>query len=140
MRAAAVIVLAVACVGATSAEIPGVVVRVPAGDRVVLSTGNQHLNVELAQVTAPPVQTALGARARESLASLCYGQAATLVITGTAENGHTIGQLSCAGRDAAAEQVRRGLTEIKKPFDRVDSILRAAENGARAARAGMWNR
>jgi endonuclease YncB( thermonuclease family) len=128
------------CVEAISAEIYGVVVRVPAGDRLVLYTGNQHLNVQLAQVTAPAVQSALGARARESLASLCYGQAATLVVTGTAENGHTIGQVSCAGRDAAAEQVRSGLAEVKKPFDRVDSMLRAAESDARAARAGMWAR
>jgi endonuclease YncB( thermonuclease family) len=139
-RAAAIVVLALACLGATAAEIPGVVVKVPTGDRVVLYTGSQRLNVELAQVTAPSVQAALGARARESLARLCYGQAATLVITGTAENGHTIGQVSCAGRDAAAEQVRNGLVEVKKPFDRLDSVLRAAESEARAGRAGMWSR
>jgi endonuclease YncB( thermonuclease family) len=138
-RAAAVVVLAAACVGATSAEIPGVVVSVQTGDRVVLYTGKQHLKVRLAEVTAPPAQSPLGARARESLAGLCHGEAATLIITGTAEDGVTVGQLSCGGRDIAAEQVRRGLAEVKKPFDR-DSLLRAAENDARAARAGMWGR
>ena len=67
----------------------------------MLDTGNQHFNVTLSEITAPPAQTPLGARASASLASLCYGEAATLAITGTAEDGSTIGQVSCAGRDAA---------------------------------------
>jgi micrococcal nuclease len=132
------IVLALGCLGATPVEIPGVVIKVTSGDRLVLDTGNQRFNVTLAEITAPPAPTPLGARARASLASLCYGQAATLAITGTAEDGSTIGQVSCAGRDAAEEQVRGGLARLKEPFLKLDSLLGAAEQNARTSRLGLW--
>jgi micrococcal nuclease len=135
---AVAIVLALGCLGATPAEIPGVVIKVTSGDRLVLDTGNQRFNVTLAEITAPPAETPLGARARASLASLCYGQAATLAITGTAEDGSTIGQVSCAGRDAAEEQVRGGLARLKQPFAKLDSRLGAAEQNARTSRLGLW--
>jgi micrococcal nuclease len=134
----AVVVLALGCLGATPAEIPGVVIRVTSGDRLVLDTGNQRFNVTVSEITAPPAQTPLGARARASLASLCYGQAATLAITGTAEDGSTIGQVSCAGRDAAEEQVRGGFAKLKQPFAKFDSLLGAAEQNARTSRLGLW--
>ena len=137
-QVAVAIVLALACLGATPAEIPGIVIKVTSGDRLVLDSGNQHFNVTLSEITAPPAQTPLGARARASLASLCYGQAATLAITGTAEDGSTIGQVSCAGRDAAEEQVRGGLARLKQPFAKLDSLLGAAEQNARTSRLGLW--
>ena len=135
---AVAIALALGCLGATPAEIPGVVMKVTSGDRLVLDTGNQRFNVTLAEITAPPAQTPLGAQARASLASLCYGQAATLAITGTAEDGSTIGQVSCAGRDAAEEQVRGGLARLKQPFAKLDSLLGVAEQNARTSRLGLW--
>jgi endonuclease YncB( thermonuclease family) len=137
-HAAVAVVLALACLGATPAEIPGVVIKVTSGDRLVLDTGNERFNVTLSEITAPPAQTPLGTRARASLASLCYGQAATLAITGTAEDGSTIGQVSCAGRDAAEEQVRGGLAKLKEPFPKLDSLLGAAEQNARTSRLGLW--
>ena len=137
-HAAVAIVLALACVGAGAAEITGVVMQVTSEDRLVLDTGNQRFNVTLAEITALPAQTPLGARARASLASLCYGQAATLAITGTAEDGRTIGQVSCAGRDAAEEQVRGGLAKLKEPFPKLDTLLGAAQANARTSRLGLW--
>jgi endonuclease YncB( thermonuclease family) len=104
----------------------------------VLDTGNQRFNITLSEITAPPAQTPLGAQARASLARLCYGQAATLAITGTGEDGSTMGQVSCAGRDAAQEQVRAGLAKVKGPFSKLDSLLGAAEQNARTSRLGLW--
>jgi micrococcal nuclease len=135
---AVAVVLALGCLGATPAEIPGVVIKVTSGDRLVLDTGNQRFNVTLSEITAPPAQTPLGAEAHASLARLCYGQAATLAITGTAEDGSTIGQVSCAGRDAAEEQLRDGLAKLKEPFPKLDLLLGAAEQNARRSRLGLW--
>ncbi|HEY0338889.1 MAG TPA: thermonuclease family protein [Burkholderiales bacterium] len=133
-----IVLAALACLGATPAEIAGVVVNVTSGDRLVLDTGNHRFNITLSEITAPPAQTPLGAQARASLARLCYGQAATLAITGTAEDGSTMGQVSCAGRDAAQEQVRAGLAKVKGPFSKLDSLLGAAEQNARTSRLGLW--
>lgn len=137
-RVPAAMVLALGCLGATPAGIPGVVIGVKSGDRLVLDIGNERYDVTLAEITAPPAQTPLGAEARGSLASLCYGQAATLAITGTAEDGSTIGQVSCAGRDAAEEQVRAGLAELTGPFPKLDTLLGGAEHNARTLRLGLW--
>jgi len=137
---AAVLVLVSLGVAAADADIPGVVVRVQSGDRLVLDTGRERFNITLAGISAPAMDTPLGARSRDALARLCHGEAATLVITGTALDGSRIGQVSCAGRDAAVEQLRRGLAKLNPPFSEIDSILSAAQHEARAEQAGIWAR
>ena len=138
LRCAAFIVLAVASMTAAAADIPGVVVRVASGNSVVLYTGDRHVNVTLAKVTAPAMQTTLGPRARDALARLCHVASATLIVTGTALDGSTLGQVSCAGRDAAEELVRLGLAKVNEPYAKFDTLLIAAEHDARAARNGLW--
>jgi endonuclease YncB( thermonuclease family) len=138
LRCGAFIVLAAASVSGAAADIPGVIVRVPSGNNLVLYTGVRHLNVTLVKATAPAMQTPLGTRARDALARLCHGASATLVATGTAPDGSTLGQVSCAGRDAAEELVRLGLAKVNEPYAKFDSVLIAAEQDARAARAGVW--
>ena len=132
------VVLALTCVTAAAAEITGVVMKVTSGDTLLFDTGRERFNVKLAEVTAPPAQTALADRSRASLASLCYAQGATLVVTGTALDGGTIGNVSCAGRDAAQEQVRRGFAKLNEPFAHADSLLSSAEREARSSRMGVW--
>jgi endonuclease YncB( thermonuclease family) len=137
-RTVAAVTLALACLGAASSEILGVVVSVASGDRLVFDTGRERLRVTLARVTAPAGDTTVGARSRAALTQLCYGEAATLVITGTALDGATIGQVSCAGRDAAREQLRRGLARLNPPYEKLDSVLGTAELEARAEQTGIW--
>ena len=52
--------------------------------------------------------------------------------------GRTIGRVSCAGIDANAEHVRRGMAWV---FDRyaTDRRLYAIQDEARAARRGLWS-
>jgi endonuclease YncB( thermonuclease family) len=138
MKAARWVALAFWPLTAAAADVPGVIVRVPSGSQLVLYTGDRHVNVRLAKVTAPPFQEALGKRAQEALARLCRGSSATLVPTGTAPDGSTIGQVSCSGRDAAEELVRLGLAKVNEPYVKSDSLLSAAEENARASRAGVW--
>jgi endonuclease YncB( thermonuclease family) len=134
----ALVALAPASVSVAAEDVPGVIVRVPNGNNVVLYTGARHVNVTLAKTTAPEMQTPFGPRARDALARLCYGASATLVPTGTAEDGSTLGHVSCGGRDAAEELVRLGLAKVNQPYAKFDSLLIAAEHDARAARAGVW--
>jgi endonuclease YncB( thermonuclease family) len=138
MKAPRWIALAFLPLTATAADVPGVIVRVASGNQLVLYTGDRHLNVTLAKITTPPVQEALGKRSREALARLCRGSSATLVPSGTALDGSTIGQVSCGGRDAAEELVRLGLAKVNEPYAKSDSLLSAAEESARASRAGVW--
>lgn len=53
-------------------------------------------------------------------------------------NGRTLGRVWCAGIDANAEQVRRGMAWV---FDRYvkDRALYPLQDAARAQRLGLWS-
>ena len=138
MRSAGALCIALVCTAAWPQEIRGVVSGVVSGDRVVLRTVDRTIDVKLAQIEAPPRDSLLGAASRRSLQELCYGKAATLMETGTALDGSTIGKLSCAGIRADEEQVRRGLTSITPRVAEFNSVLRNAQMTARNARRGLW--
>lgn len=137
-RAALIGSLAVACTPVYAQEIFGVVSAVHSGDRLVLSAVDRTIDVQLAQIAAPAHGVPLAAQSRESLADICYGKAATLMVTGTALNGDTIGKVSCGGVPANEEQVRRGMARVEQPYRELNSLLRDAEREAVDAAVGMW--
>ena len=50
----------------------------------------------------------------------------------------TIAQVTCAGTDANAEQVRRGLAWTYTRYARVSSPLYAIQSAAQAENRGLW--
>jgi len=74
-RTAAAVTLALACLGAASPEIPGVVVRVSGGDSLVFDTGRERLRVTLARVTAPAGDTTVGEELGRLVAALHHALA-----------------------------------------------------------------
>jgi endonuclease YncB( thermonuclease family) len=87
--------------------------------------------------TRPRSGQPFGQRSKQSLSDLCYGRDAVIEDGGRDRYGRTIGRVSCAGIDANAEQVRRGMAWV---FDRyaTDRSLYAIQDEARAARRGLW--
>jgi micrococcal nuclease len=138
-RAVAALVLAVSSGLATAQEQFGIVTAVRSGDRVVLSTAERTVDVVLAQIRAPSLNEALGLDSQLSLAEICFRKAATLIETGTAPDGSTIGKLSCGGVSAQEAQVIRGLARLKPSSDEIDSALQNAQSAARRAQVGIWN-
>jgi endonuclease YncB( thermonuclease family) len=134
----AAVTLAASCGGVLAQERFGVVTHVAAGDRLTLKTHDRTLDVVLAQIDAPHAGEPLAAASRESLEDICYGAAATLIETGTALDGATIGKVSCAGVRADEEQVRRGMARVRPTFLELNSILREAQQRAQVASLGIW--
>lgn len=116
----------------------GIVTEVATGDRIRFRTPDTWMNVVLAQIEAPALREPWGLVSRESLHTLCYNKVATLMETGTAPDGSTIGKLSCAGVRADEEQIRRGLARVEPPFTELNSVLRSAEEKARQRGLGIW--
>lgn len=131
--------LAIALVHGTvlAQEIPGIVIDVPAGDRLVVDTADSRMAVTLAGIEAPRPSEPNGEASRKSLADLCYRQAATVMPTGTALDGNMRAEVSCAGVRADEAQLRRGMARLRPRLE-VDSALQHAEEMARRARLGIW--
>jgi endonuclease YncB( thermonuclease family) len=69
---------------------------------------------------------------------LCEGKQAHVGERGKDRYGRTVGVVTCAGMDANAEQVRRGLACVFVRYAPAGSPLYALESAARNSRAGLW--
>jgi endonuclease YncB( thermonuclease family) len=115
----------------------GKVVRVVDGDSLIVLLRQERIRVRLKEIDAPELKQPFGKRARESLTAMCANEAARVEWTEKDRNGRTLGRVWCAGIDANAEQVRRGMAWV---FDRYvkDQSLYPLQEVARAGRRGLW--
>ena len=128
--------LAVGTGPGTAAELTGRVVSVHDGDSLTVLVDRRQVKVRLAEIDAPKLGQPFGRRSRESLAEMCAGKAA-VVADQPNRYGLTIGRVACAGVDANAEQVRRGMAWV---YDRyvTDHALYSIQDDALRARRGLW--
>jgi endonuclease YncB( thermonuclease family) len=113
--------------GAIAGEIVGRVVAIADGDTLtVLDARKRQHKIRLDGIDAPERRQAFGKRSRQSLAELCSGKAAIVQDQGKDRYRRTIGRVTCAGVDANAEQVRRGMAWVYKRY--VHAGLRRASN------------
>jgi endonuclease YncB( thermonuclease family) len=124
---------------ATAAELRGVVVGVTDGDTITILIDRRQVKVRLADIDAPESKQPFGARSKQSLSDLCFKKEARLETSGKDRYGRTIARVICAGMDANAEQVRRGMAWVFDRYASPNSPLYAVQNDARAARRGLWN-
>lgn len=95
--------------------------------------------MRLADIDAPELRQDFGARSRQSLAELCHGKQASLRERGRDRYRRVLAQVTCAGIDANAEQVRRGMAWVFVRYAPPDSPLHAIEAEARTKRRGLWS-
>lgn len=134
------LVLWLAClvpVIAAAADIEGQVVGIADGDTLTVLQHRETTKVRLAEIDAPEKAQPFGQRSRQSLAELCFQQPVRVENKGRDRYGRTIGRVWCAGVDANAEQVRRGMAWV---YDRyaTDQALYTLQAEARAAHRGLW--
>ena len=93
--------------------------------------------MRLAEIDAPEKAQPFGARSKQSLSNLCFGKAVSIDSRGNDRYGRTVARINCAGIDANAEQLRRGMAWV---YDRyvTDRALYRLQDEARAARRGLW--
>jgi endonuclease YncB( thermonuclease family) len=115
----------------------GAVVRVVDGDSLIVRFNKQQIRVRLKEIDAPEIKQAFGKDSRQSLEQMCATKTVKVLWTEKDRNGRTLGRVWCAGIDANAEQVRRGMAWV---FDRYvrDRSLYSLQDAARLGRLGLW--
>lgn len=124
--------------GGIAANLTGRVVAVHDGDTLTLLVDRQQIRVRLAEIDAPERKQAFGTRSKESLAELCHGTDAQVQDAGRDRYSRVIGQVTCAGIDANAEQVHRGMAWVYDRYVKRDSPLYALQHEAQSQRRGLW--
>ena len=123
---------------ATAAELSGIVTEVQDGDTLTLVNWQATYKIRLADIDAPEWKQAYGKDSRASLFHMCGLKLATAETQGEDRYGRTLARMTCAGVDANAEQVRRGMAWV---YDRyvTDKTLYAVQEEAKAERRGLWH-
>lgn len=114
-------------------------VSVHDGDTLTVLIEQRQIRVRLTEIDAPELSQPFGRRSKQSLSELCFGKTAELDIRSHDRYGRTLAQVTCAGKDANAEQVRRGYAWTYTRYARRDSPLYGLQLEARAARRGLWD-
>lgn len=120
------------------ADVLARVVSVHDGDTLTVLIEKRQVKVRLADIDAPELRQAFGTRSKQSLSELCFGKVATLDVRGQDRYKRTIARITCAGTDANAEQVRRGMAWTYTRYAPADSPLHAVQALARTANRGLW--
>lgn len=126
---------------AFAADLQGVVTGVRDGDSLwVMPIGSPAIEVRIRYIDAPEIGQPFGQAARTSLRDLCAAKQA--VVTDMTKNrdryGRVVGRVSCAGVDAGAAQLQRGMAWVFDRYTRKGSALYATQAGARNRRLGLW--
>ena len=114
------------------------VVSVHDGDTLTVLIEHKQVKVRLLDIDAPELGQPFGRNSKQSLSDLCFGKLAALDTRGQDRYKRTLAQVTCDGRDANAEQVRRGYAWTYTRYVPAGSPLYAIQNEARAAHRGLW--
>tara|TARA_R110001583_G_scaffold31978_2_gene109004 strand:- start:10406 stop:10828 length:423 start_codon:yes stop_codon:yes gene_type:complete len=125
-------------VSATTALIVGLVIAIADGDTLtVLDEDFQQVKVRLAEIDAPEKKQPFGSRSRQSLGELCHEKLAKVRVIDVDRYKRIVGRVSCAGVDANAAQVRRGMAWVHDRYAK-DKTLYRLQDEARSAGRGLW--
>ena len=128
-----------------AAERHGTIVGVADGDTLTLLDANktQH-RIRIDGIDAPERTQPYGERAKQSLAALAHGRAASLDCPKIDRYGRAVCRVYIDGIDVGLEQIRRGLAwhyvryaHEQRETDR--NAYAAAERHARSAQSGLWS-
>ncbi len=126
---------------ACASTVRGRVVGVIDGDTLTVLTATQQQNrIRLAQIDAPERRQAFGARARQMLSRLAFGQSVDCEVAGTDRYARQIAACKVQGVDLGEAMVREGGAWVYRQYasgPMAETYL-AAENNARKAQRGLW--
>ncbi|MCP4126482.1 MAG: thermonuclease family protein [Gammaproteobacteria bacterium] len=116
--------------------------RIISGDKLVLTTGdNQHLDIQLLGIQAPPLKSRWGRAARKRLSSLIAGRPVTVEYQIRNRWGHPLGKVLLGGSDVSLRLLEAGLATHKPDFQtlRDNSQYSKAVRKAKRLRLGIWS-
>ena len=120
------------------ADVLARVVSVHDGDTLTVVIDERQVKVRLTDIDAPELRQPFGTKSKQSLSELCFGKTAALEVRRQDRYKPALAQVICGGRDANAEQVRRGLAWTYVRYARSDSQLHAIQAAAQTAHRGLW--
>ena len=119
--------------------ITGTVVKVIDGDTLVVQdAAKKRYTVRLAEIDAPEPKQPFWKESSRSLAALCFRKDAKVEWSERDPRQRYIGYVTCAGKDANAEQLRRGMAWASPKSTQPTSGLYELETYARLRRVGLW--
>ena len=119
--------------------ISGTVVAVVDGDTLVVQdTAKKRYTVRLAGIDAPEPKQAFFVQSARSLAALCNRKAVTVEWSERDARKRYLGTVECDGKDANAEQLKRGMAWSSPRAMRPTAGLYELEAYARLRRIGLW--
>jgi len=123
---------------AVAETLSGTVVTVIDGDTLVLQdAAKKRYVVRLAEIDAPEPKQPFYVQSARSLASFCHQKSAE-VEWSQREGKRYVGYVKCAGKDANAEQLRRGMAWGSPKASKPTGGLYELEAYARLRRIGLW--
>lgn len=122
-----------------AAEFSGKVVGLSDGDTLTVLAGKTQVKVRLAGIDCPEKSQAFGTKARQFASSLVFEKTVAVKPSGKDRYGRTIGEIVLDdGRVLNHELVRAGMAWWYREYAPNDTALKALEDEARAAKAGLW--
>ncbi len=136
----ALLCLACLVAGTAGAEsLSGTVVTIIDGDTLVIQDETKlHHVVRLAEIDAPEKKQPYYMESARSLAALCQKKQATVEWSLRDERKRRLGYVTCAGKDANAEQLKRGMAWGSPMASKPTSGLMELEGYARLRKVGLW--
>lgn len=117
----------------------GNVVSVIDGDTLVVQDAAKKRHVvRLAEIDAPERKQAFFLESARSLASLCHRKSAQVEWSERDSRRRVVGYVTCDGKEANVEQLRRGMAWGSPKATRPTSSLYELEAYARLRRIGLW--
>lgn len=131
--------------GLAQAElVSGRVIGVIDGDTIdILDESKTTHRIRLAGIDAPERRQAFGARSKQTLSEMVYGEMVTVDTDKMDRYQRHVGKVLLDGRDVNLELVRLGMAWHFKVYEREQpmadrTLYSDAENNARQARRGLW--
>lgn len=130
--------LALAAEAAAAETLSGAVAMVIDGDTLtIVDEAKRQHRVRLAGIDAPQAKQPFWLQSARSLARLCHRKPAK-VEWKAKERGLLVGEVTCDGVAANAEQVRRGMAWVSSRQTGPGSALYELEAYARLQKVGLW--
>ena len=124
---------------ALAESISGTVVTIIDGDTLVVQDKEKKRHaVRLADIDAPEPKQPFFMQSARSLAALCHRKTAQVEWSERDSRKRAIGYVTCEGKDANAEQLRRGMAWASPRATRPTSGMYELETYARLRRVGLW--
>jgi len=124
-----------------AASLSGRPSRIISGDKLVLTTDdNQHIQIQLVGIQAPPLSTPLGRAARKRLSTLVAGKPVTVEFRIRDRWGHPLGKVLLGDSDINLQLLSTGLAIHKPDFQTVldNSLYSQTTQRAKKLRLGIW--